>query len=159
MDWLQLTAAGIGGGACASAATVAVQWLRSRGERHATDRTVNADLQKHWTDTTLELVDALRSELHEAREELTGLRPLVAHLAHFEEALDHIHALLAALRSESRDELKAAERRAQAFLRRMRGDDRKGEQRQAIQRRVSGARVIKDSEEGDVPPAKRENQR
>ncbi|HEV7658843.1 MAG TPA: hypothetical protein VGO55_03255 [Allosphingosinicella sp.] len=139
--WLQIVLAGLGGAGSA----IAVQWMRTFGVVHATERTFDAKLQEHWTDTTLELVDALRSELHEAREELSGLRPLMAKMAHFEEALDHIHALLAAMRSESEPELKAAERRAQAFLRRMRGDEQKGEERQAVQRKLSARRVVGDA--------------
>ena len=143
-DVLQLLLAAMGGGAFTAIGQVCVQKIRSRGETHAADRTVDAKLQEHWTDTTLELVDTLRQELHDSKDELASLRPLVAKLAHFEEALDHIHALLAARRSEKEAEIEASARRAQAFLHRMRGDDKKGEQREAVQRELSAKRVVKD---------------
>lgn len=127
MDAFQVAAAMMGGGALTAGGHVAVQWLRSRGERHGTDTSATVKLQEHWTDTTLALVNELKEELREARGELHQLRSMTARLAHLEEALDHIHALLAALRSDDAAEIKAAERRAQAFLRRMRGDRARSE--------------------------------
>lgn len=137
-------------GSAGSAATVIVQLLRVRSARHSIDRNVDARLQEHWTDTTLKLVEALQAELHSAREQLGEQRLAQAKLAHFEEALDHIHALLAALKSVNEHELLAAERRASAFLRRMRPDpvELKGEQRQDVQRDISAERVVKDAREG-----------
>ncbi len=144
-DWLPIAIACIGSGGLSAVATA---WLTSGASRHGTDRTVDADLQKHWTDTTIGLVEALQGELHTARGELATYRQTEARLAHFEEALDHIHALLAALKSVNEQELVAAERRASAFLRRMRGDDAKGEERQAVQRSVSAERVKHDARRG-----------
>lgn len=118
----------------------AVQWIRSR----AGNREVDADLQKHWTEVTLQLVDELREELGSAKAELAALRPILTTLGHFEESLDHLHALLAALRTGTTEELSAAVRRAEAFLRRMRGDDAKGETRQAVQTLLSAQRIVKD---------------
>lgn len=129
-------------------ASVIVQMVRSRGETDSTKLSTQAKLEEHWTDTTLELVDSLREELKTVREEVQQLRPLVAQLAHFEESLDHIHALLASLRSANDVEIAAAVRRAQAFLNRMRGVDAKGEARQAVQTEISAARIVEDVRQG-----------
>lgn len=100
-----------------SAATIVVQFLRGKSEQRAAETTVSAQLEQHWATTTLELVDALREELSEARREIAALRPMESRLAHLEEALDHIHALLS---SRTAAEKRAAERRARLFLGRMR---------------------------------------
>lgn len=123
---------------------VFVQLIRTGGETDGKKMETKAKLEEHWTDTTLELVDALRSELSDARKELGELRPLITRLAHFEESLDHLHALLAAHRSGNEVEIKAAERRASAFLARMRGDTSKGEVRQAVQVALSAQRIVND---------------
>lgn len=145
-----LLAAAIGG-VCGWLGNVLLQLIRTGGETEGKRVDAKADLEKHWTDTTLELVDALRSELTDARRELGELRPLITRLAHFEEALDHIHALLAALRSGQEIEIKASEKRAQAFLGRMRGDEAKGIARQAVQTAVSAERIVRDAKEGRLP--------
>lgn len=92
-------------------------WLKARGERHRTDQDADVKLEAHRDKLTFDLLDAARVEVTAAREEAACLRPMVARLAHLEEALDHIHALLHARMGEER---KAAERRARAFLNRMR---------------------------------------
>lgn len=123
-----LISAAVGAGA-----TVVVQMIRTAGESDGKRADTRAKLEEHWADTTLELVGALRTELADARRELGELRPLITRLAHFEEALDHIHNLLAALRSGNPIEVAAAERRAQAFLGRMRSDATHSAQRIAGQ--------------------------
>jgi hypothetical protein len=125
---------------------VIVQWLRNRSADHSVDRNIDAQMEQHWTKTMLELVSTLRNELAEAKIEITALRPMEARLAHLEEALDHIHALLS---SDSDAERRAAERRARAFMRRMRGDDAKGELRNAVQA-VRSARNLIDDQKGDT---------
>lgn len=136
------------GGGLTLVGNAIVQAIKNRGDAATAAMNARAKLEEHWTDTTLELVDALRTELTSARDELAELRPLIVRLAHFEEALDHIHALLAALRSGSEIEVAASERRARAFLNRMRGDDAKGEMRQAVQTAISAARIVEDSAKG-----------
>jgi hypothetical protein len=136
------------GAGATQVANVIVQSIRSRGETDSAKVNAHAKLEEHWTDTTLELVDSLREELKIVRDEVQQLRPLVSQLAHFEEALDHIHALLASLRSASDIEIGAAVRRAQAFLNRMRGIDAKGEVRQAVQTEISAARIVEDARAG-----------
>jgi hypothetical protein len=141
---------GIIGAGVTQIANVIVQSIRSRSETTTAKVSVQAKLEEHWTDTTLELVDSLREELKIVREEVQQLRPLVSQLAHFEESLDHIHALLAALKSGSDIEVTAAVRRAQAFLNRMRGVDARGEQRQAVQTEISAARIVEDARAGKL---------
>lgn len=134
MDWVSLSpyvATFLGGG---GVTLVAVQWLKGRVE-----------LEKHWTGTTLELVDALHKELRGAKDELAALRPMAIRLAHFEEALDHIHDLLA---SETTQEKASAERRARAFLNRMRSDERRGQRRQEAQSEASTKAVVEDFKKG-----------
>lgn len=130
-----------------------VQLIRTGGETDGKKMETKAKLEEHWTDTTLELVDALRSELSDARKELGELRPLITRLAHFEESLDHLHALLAAHRSGNAVEIAAAERRASAFLNRMRGDTAKGEMRQAVQTVISAQRIVEDIKGADAAAA------
>ena len=105
------------GGAVTWAGTAVVQWIKSRGEREQARATADATLEQHTDKFALELLNAARVEIAAVKAELTDLRPLQTRIAHFEEALDHIAALLA---SEGADERKVAERRATAFLNRMR---------------------------------------
>lgn len=115
-------------------AVVAVQWLKGR-----------VKLEKHWTATTIELVDALRVELKGAKDELAALRPVEVRLAHFAEALDHIHDLLA---STTVQERATAERRARDFLTRMGMDERLGQRRQEAQADASIDAVVEDFKKG-----------
>lgn len=120
IDVAQLVVAAVGGGGTTVIAQGFAAWWRGRGDRYKVD----ADIEAHRDNLTLQLLKAARDEAAAARAETVSV-----HLVHLEEALDHIHSLLNA---ESDDERKAAERRARAFLRRMRpeiGDIRN--QRQA----------------------------
>jgi hypothetical protein len=117
VTWFEaLFVAGSGGGLTLLAQS-GTAWLKARGERHRTNRDADVKLEEHRDKLTFDLLDAARVEVAAARDEAASLRPMVARLAHFEEALDHIHALLHAQMGEER---KAAERRARAFLSRMR---------------------------------------
>jgi hypothetical protein len=89
-----------------------VRWLRDR-------RAGEARIAQHRDGLTFDLLRAAREEMSALRAEVTDLRGLTAKAAHIEEALDHIHALLHA---EGEAELRAAARRATAFLKRMRPD-------------------------------------
>ncbi len=114
-------------------------WLKARGR-------TNADVEKHRDGLTIDMLKAVREELAQmrldlmaARDEADRLRSWQSHLAHFEEALDHIHALMNA---EGLEEKRAAERRAQAFLNRMRRlSDARGAIVNELQRQQSGARL------------------
>lgn len=119
-DIIQLAAVAMGGGGVTLAGQMVTGWWRSRGDRYKVD----AEIDAHRDNLTLELLKAARDEAAAARAETVSV-----HLVHLEEALDHIHALL---NSDNDAERLAAEKRARAFLRRMRpeiGDIRN--QRQA----------------------------
>lgn len=121
---LQLLAVALGGGGATVIAQAFAGWWKSRGERYAVDRQVEAEIDQHRDKLTLELLKAARDEAAAVRKETVSL-----HAVHLEEALDHLYALLNA---NTPEEKKAAEVRARAFLRRMRptiGDIRN--QRQA----------------------------
>lgn len=121
----------IGGSGGTMALQYGAAWLKGRGDIHRANRDVDAKLEEHRDSLTFDLLTAAREEMASLRTEATSLRPLMIHAAHLEEALDHLHALL---HSESDLERAAAEKRAKAFLRRMRpqiGDLRQAEQLRA----------------------------
>lgn len=120
-------------------------WWKSRTDRHRADRDVDAQLEEHRDQLTFDLLKASREELSALRTELVQLRPLSVRVAHLEEALDHIHALLHA---DGDAERGAADRRARAFLRRMRPDI--GDLRNAAQISESAKRFAKDVKGADA---------
>ncbi len=131
-------------GLLASAATLGARaltgWLRAaRG-----DRAVGAKLEEHRDHLTFELLDAAREEVTAVRKDMAEYRQMNTRVAHMEEALDHLHALLHA---DGDSERQAAERRARAFLRRMRPDI--GELRNSVQKVASANNIIADIERGD----------
>lgn len=138
MDALTTAASLVGTGGLGALGTWWLQWRRD-GNTTETQR----------EGLTFDLLKAAREEMSELREEVSGLRGMTAKVAHIEEALDHIHALL---HSEGADELRAATRRATAFLKRMRPDpmEEKGELRNATQADISASRLKRDAEEGKL---------
>lgn len=104
-------AAGGGGGGTLLLKT-AIDWMRSRGE-------AGAKIEEHRDQLTFDLLNAAQTQMTALSAELAQLRPLNARIAHLEEALDHLHALLHA---DGEAECIAARRRARAFLKRMRPD-------------------------------------
>lgn len=81
-------------------------------------------LEVHRDDMILQIIKtgreeiaAARVEVSDLRDEVTKLRAMETHFYHFQQALDHLEALLTAHTSEERDQ---AERNARAFLNRMR---------------------------------------
>lgn len=118
-----IPSAGVGGVAV-FLGNLVIQWVKTRGDRSSAQASAEVQLEQHRDKLTFDLLAAARSELAVVRDQLTAargeaelLRPLQARLAHFEEALDHIEALL---NSDTPEEEAAAERRARAFLNRMR---------------------------------------
>lgn len=105
------------GGVLAYVGNLAIQWLKTRDERSSAQASADVQLEQHRDKLTFDLLAAARSEVAAARADAAESRSLQAPLAHFEEALDHIEALLNA---HGPDECHAAERRARAFLNRMR---------------------------------------
>lgn len=124
-----------GGGGATVVGQVALAWLKGRDAAHRVNRDADAKLEEHRDSLTFDLLTAAREEMSQLRTEAASLRPLMIHAAHLEEALDHLHALL---HSDSDLERIAAEKRAKAFLRRMRPEI--GDLRQAEQRERSKAR-------------------
>lgn len=116
-------------------------WWKARAEVRRSDRDSDARIEEHRDQLTFDVLTAAREEMTALRGELAELRPLSARVAHLEEALDHIHALLHA---DGSIELRAAERRAKAFLRRMRPEI--GDLRNTAQAAVSAKNLISDIE-------------
>lgn len=108
----QIAIAGLGGGGATIIAQALGGWWRSRGDRYAVDRKAEAQVDVSRDTLTIELLKQAREDIAAARAETVSV-----HLVHLEEALDHLHALL---NSETDAERRTAEKRARAFLRRMR---------------------------------------
>ena len=144
-DWAQMLLTAGGGGLVVYVAPIAMEWVKAGPQRRQVELDSAAQVEKQRDDLTFELLKQAHEEVQAARQEVAELRPLQARLAHFEEALDHLHALLS---SETDAEKQAAERRARAFLRRMRGDEAKGELRNNLQTEISAERLKHDAETG-----------
>mgnify|MGYP005826048683 CR=1 FL=1 len=122
--------------------TAIVTWLgkaylhsdarRERREAKATD------VEMHRDDLTLRLIKQAaaeaaqaRKEVEEVRQENKALRSLEEHFYHFQQALEHLEAVLTAADNDGR---KIAEKNANAFLTRMRRlQQAKGNIQQEIQ--------------------------
>jgi hypothetical protein len=143
---LETTLTLVAGGGATSVGTYLIQWRRDRDAKRTSDRKADTAIEEHRDGLTLDLLKAARDEMGELRREMVDQRMLSAKAAHIDEALDHIHALLHA---EGEIELLAAQRRAKAFLKRMRPDpvEVKGEQRNDVQRTISAANIKRDVEE------------
>lgn len=134
---LDLTVAALTGGGGTLAFQTFAGWMKARGEQRRGDREVDAKLEEHRDQLTFDLLSAARQEMAALRSEVSELRLISARVAHLEEALDHIHAMLHA---ESDAEKLAAEKRARAYLRRMRPDI--GDLRNSAQKVASAKAVI-----------------
>lgn len=106
------------------AGNAALRWIQSREERKQQATNADVALEQHRDKLTLDLLETARTEAKSLREEIAAARAEAAisrslqnRLAHFEEALDHIGNLLS---TGTPEEKKASERRATAFLNRMR---------------------------------------
>jgi len=109
-----IAAAGGGGGTWLTQSTVA--WFKGRAERAAHQDNIEVTREQHQDSFLIELIATARQELVAARIEAAEMRSLQLRLTHFEEALDHIQALIDAIDVAER---LAAERRARQFLVRM----------------------------------------
>lgn len=128
-----------------------VQWFRAREDREKDERSSDIRLEEHRDKLTFDLLSAARVEVSAARDEVSSLRPAVARLAlreaHLDEALDHIDGLL---NSDTAEELKAARRRARAFVNRLRRlTDATGTMMNEVQREQSTASLIERAEGED----------
>lgn len=129
-----------------SLATAAVGWLgaawlyRDRKQKEKADQTERMEI--HKDDLTFELLKAAREEVAVARvemntlrDEVQTLRALEKHFYHFQQALDHLDAVLYAPTPEARA---AAERTAKAFVTRMkRLNEARGTVTNEVQRATS----------------------
>jgi len=136
---IQLVIAALTGGGGTLLFQAAGGWFKERARDRRADRFSGVKLEEHRDRLTFDLLEAAREELSDLRTEVSELRPISIRVAHLEEALDHIHALLHA---EGDVETRAAERRAKAFLRRMRPEI--GDLRQSAQVATSAKNVIGD---------------
>lgn len=107
----------MGGGGTTIIAQAVGGWWKSRADRKTAELSNDLKLEEHRDSLTFELLEAARAELTEMRVEVQRLRPMEAHLIHFEQALEHIERLLGADNEQAR---MMAERNARAFLNRMR---------------------------------------
>jgi hypothetical protein len=145
MDGHQILA-GVPWAVAASAVTWAWQLYVHRDARRERREEKAAEVDKHRDQLAIELLSAARAERQEAREELDDVRrenralqSLEQHFYHFEQALDHLEAILTAGEESARA---VAERNATAFLARMRRLQRaKGNIQQEIQVVESAKRV------------------
>lgn len=107
----------LGGSGAAVVGQHLLAWFKSRGDVHRVDRDADIKLDGQRDKLTMDLLEQARLDMAVLRTEVAELRPLQARVAHLEEALDHVYALLNA---DGPDEKRAADRRARAFLKRMR---------------------------------------
>ncbi|ALH82899.1 hypothetical protein [Sphingopyxis macrogoltabida] len=134
-----VTFLGVGLGAIG---TGALTWLWRfyihRDARRERDETKAIEVEKHRDDLTLQLLRAAKDEVAEARqeakvarEENNALRAIEEHFYHFDQALNHLEAVLTATDADTRA---VAEKNAKAFLARMRRLQRaKGNIQQEVQ--------------------------
>lgn len=105
-------------------ATAAGQYLLFQRQWRKDGLDAEAVVEKTRNDLTIQLLSSARSEAVAARaeieglhEQVTSLRALEQHFFHFQQALDHLDAIVNATDEETR---KAAERAGRAFVNRMR---------------------------------------
>lgn len=116
IDFLALVAAASAGGGFTWVGQTATGYFKSRNDRVDAQTTNDFAMMQHRDKLTFELLHAAREEVMAARVETVELRSLQLRLIHFEEALNHIDALLKADDEESRA---MVERSAMQFLTRM----------------------------------------
>lgn len=95
-----------------------VGWLRNRVDLRKINSDVEIRIEEHRDNLTFQLLKAAKDEVAAARAEVALFRPLARHLAHFEEAINHIERLVAA---SDEKEIGVARDAALKFLGRMRG--------------------------------------
>lgn len=127
-----------------------VAWLGRayvyRDRKRSEDATATANVDMHRDDLAIKLLRAaneevqqVRSEIEDVRQENKALRALEQHFYHFQQALEHLEAVLTAADEATRA---VAERNATAFLSRMRRlQQAKGTIQQEIQVVESASRL------------------
>lgn len=96
--------------------SVLVEWLKGRSSRSTALSTAKLGREGQLDELTIDLIAAAKADMAEMRTELALLRPLQAHLLHFEEAIYHLEALVT---SRGDPDVENAKNAARAFLRRI----------------------------------------
>lgn len=142
-----VTILGVGIGAIG---TGALTWIWRlyvhRDARREREETKAVEVEKHRDDLTLQLLSAAKDEVAQARQEAkdererrNALQAIEEHFYHFEQALNHLEAVLTATDADTRA---VAEKNAKAFLIRMRRlQQAKGNIQQEIQVVESANRI------------------
>lgn len=149
MDILSLCLAGLTGGGFLVIGQVANGMLSNRSSRHGVDRQADVQLDAQQNKLTFDLLAAARADSAAVRQELADHRMVSARAQHLDEALDHLEEILTA---EGEIDRKRAEKRARAFLKRMRPTV--GDLRQEVQRSDSArelAKRVAGEPEGKAP--------
>jgi hypothetical protein len=141
IDLVPLATAAVSGGGITLLGQWGAEWAKSRTSHVQHEKSLDAQLEEHRDNLTFDLLKAARDEMKSLREEAAQLRPLSSRVAHLEEALDHIDAMLHARNDIERA---AAEKRAKAFLKRLRPGI--GELRNAAQTTISAQNLANDVE-------------
>lgn len=139
IDMFPLATAALSGGGMALLGQWGAEWVKGRHAADQTSRTIDAQLEEHRDNLTFDLLKAAREEVAAMRHEVAAMRADGVNTLHFEEALDHLDALLNSINDAERN---AAERRARAFMRRMRPEV--GDLRNTAQTVISTRRVASD---------------
>lgn len=129
-----------------AAATWAWQIYVHRDARQERREIKAAEVEEHRDDLTLKLIKAAHDEAQQARNEVEAvrqenkaLRAIEEHFYHFEQALNHLEAVLTASDASERA---MAEKNATAFLARMRRlQEAKGNIQQEVQIVESANRI------------------
>lgn len=136
-----LALAGLSGGGFLLIGQAIVGWFAARSTRHGADRQADVQLDAQHNKLTFDLLAAARADSTAVRQELADYRIISARAAHMEEALDHLEAILMA---DGEAERLGAEKRARAFLKRMRPTI--GDLRQEKQKSESARNLAQDTE-------------
>lgn len=100
------------------AASAVAGWFKQRADLRKLSSDNAFRTEEHRDSLTFQLLKAAKDEVAAARAEVAMFRPLAQHLAHFEEAINHIERLVAA--TDNR-EYTMAQKAANNFLTRMKG--------------------------------------
>ena len=143
-DLIGLATAAASGGGVTLLGQWAGDWFKGRRQDAHHERSTDARLEEHRDNLTFKLLEAAQASVEALQKKVDELMPLQPAAAQLREALDHIHELLHA---EGPVEEKAAERRARAFLRRVRPEV--GDLRNRLQAVRSGQNLRHDMD-GDA---------
>ena len=142
-DVLSLATAAASGGGITLLGQWVGDWFKGRRENERHESSIDAQLEQHRDNLTFKLLEAAQASVEALQKKVDELMPILPAAAHLREALDHIHELLHA---SGDAEVHAAERRARAFLTRMRPEV--GDLRNKIQKARSAENINRDMNDG-----------